>query len=123
VQETPELIDRKGSVIHAESGIERNATRISQAKPSSSWKHREEKLAFKRKIPLHPFCFFDGLFCRYQCEDVQSSRGDKVSKTIDGSFATLRKSVALPAVLLLFSVAAICQGPATKVPPQTPARG
>ncbi len=43
-----------------------------------------------------------------------------MSKTIDGSFATLRKSVAVAAVLLLFSVAAICQGPATKVPPTKP---
>src|SRR6266404_8423621 len=51
---------------------------------------------------------------------LESSRGDKVSKTIDGSFATLRKSVAVAAVLLLFSAAAICQGPATKVPPTKP---
>jgi CubicO group peptidase (beta-lactamase class C family) len=39
---------------------------------------------------------------------------------IDSSFAMLRKSIALAAVLLLLSAAAISQGPATKVPPSKP---
>jgi len=42
-----------------------------------------------------------------------------VSEIVDSGFAALRKSVALAAVLLLFSAAAMCQGPATKVPPTT----
>jgi len=43
-----------------------------------------------------------------------------VSEIVDSSFTALRKSVALAAVLLMFSAAAMCQGPATKVPPTKP---
>ena len=43
-----------------------------------------------------------------------------MSEIVDSSFTALRKSVALAAVLLLFSAAAMCQGPATKVPPTKP---